>query len=133
MRHMSYLLAVMAAVCAIAAVRVTPIAAEVLSSQPIADSAEGAVRIAVETTGEIYAGDCAATVSPRDTSKVCSRFVAEKDGARAYLIGRTFSEFSRWVFIAPADGGWTITGTAALDFFGAPTPPWPGQGAGSTA
>jgi hypothetical protein len=137
MQRMRRTLAAMTAAMAIllmaAGTQVSPVTAESLPSQPITESPEAAVRAAVETAGEVYAGDCASTISPRDAGKVCSRLVAEKDGARAYLTGRTFSEFSHWVFVAPVDGGWTVTGTAALDFFGTPTPPWPGQGDGLAA
>jgi hypothetical protein len=109
----------------VAGPRVTTASAQSLPSQPPTPTPEAAVRVAVEATGEVYAGDCSATVSPRDAGKVCSRLVAEKDGARAYLTGRTFSEFSNWMFVAPLAGGWVVTGTAPLDFFGTPTPPWP--------
>ena len=132
-RTLAVMMATAAILLMVAGTHVSLVAAESLPSQPIAESPEAAVRAAVETAGDVYAGDCASTVSPRDAGKVCSRLVAENDGARAYLTGRTFSEFSRWVFVAPMDGGWTVTGTAALDFFGAPTPPWPGQGDGLAA
>jgi hypothetical protein len=93
----------------------------------VAASPDAAVRAAEEAAGEEYARDCAQTVSPRDAGKVCSRLAAERDGARAYLIGRTFSEFSHWVFVAPAGAAsWQVTAVTPLDFFGPPDPPWPG-------
>ena len=110
----------------------TPAAA--MRAQPAAEQAaavsaagpEEALRLAVEAAGGVYAGDCDATVAPRDIGKTCSRFVAERDGTRAYLTGRAFSEFTTWLFVAPrADGRWQVTGSAPLDFFGPPEPPWP--------
>jgi hypothetical protein len=114
-----------------AAAAVTTVASVRADMQPppaaaaLAPSAEEAVRSAVESAGDAYVGDCAATVSPRDAGKTCSRLVAERNGVRAYLAGRCFSEFSRWVFVASEDGGWRTVGVAVLDFFGPPEPPWP--------
>ena len=89
-------------------------------------SPEDAVRIAIEAEGQRYAGDCAATVSPRDVGAVCSRFIEEREDARAYLIGRTFSEFSRWVFVASDGRRWQVVGEAPLDFHSpAVEIPWP--------
>jgi len=87
---------------------------------------ESLVREVVELDGAVYAGDCSDTVSPRDIGKTCSKVVAERSDVRAYLIGRTFSEFSRWVFVRRGRDGWRAAGTAPLDFF-APSPeiPWP--------
>ena len=94
----------------------------------LAVSPEEAVRAAVEADGDTYAGDCEQTVSPRDLGKVCSRLVAERAGTQAYLVGRTFGEFSRWVFVAPvAPEGWQVVGATPLDFFAPPDPPWPGE------
>jgi hypothetical protein len=88
---------------------------------------DDAVGAAVRSLGETYAGDCARTVSPRDAGKMCSRLEGEQSGARAYLVGRTFSEFTTWVFVAPApDGGWRVVTTAPLDFFDmSGAIPWP--------
>src|SRR5690348_3570870 len=45
-----------------------------------------------------FAGPCEQTRSPRDVGQVCERFIEQRasDGMRAYLIGRTFSEFTTW-------------------------------------
>src|SRR5687767_5303506 len=99
-RTVAVMMAAAAILVSAAGARVTVANAQSLPSQPVAPSPEAAVRTAVELSGDVYAGDCAATISPRDAGKVCSRLVAEQDGARAYLTGRTFSEFSRWVFVA---------------------------------
>lgn len=99
--------------------------AEPVQGAPPAVTADAAVRQAVEAQGGAYAGDCAAAVSPGDVGKVCSRFIAEQSATRAYLIGRTFSEFSAWVFVAPAGDSWMVAGTAPLDFFGGVDVPWP--------
>lgn len=89
-------------------------------------SPEQAVRTAVEARGEAYAGDCTASVSPADVGKICTRLVAERDGQRAYLAGRTFSEFNRWIFVARDGGEWLVQYEEPLDFT-APSieVPWP--------
>lgn len=89
-------------------------------------SAEDAVCAVVQAGDSVYAGDCAATVSPRDIGKVCSKFIAQRGSLRAYLLGRTFSEFSSWVFVEQTRAGWAPFGTAPLDF-AAPSlvVPWP--------
>ncbi len=95
-------------------------------ASPVAATAEEAVRWAVERDGDVYAGDCAGTRSPQDIGKVCSKLVDERDGIRAYLTGRTFSEFSTWVFVEQTAAGWQVAGTAPLDFFSQSLEiPWP--------
>lgn len=87
---------------------------------------EAVVAAVVAARGDRYAGDCAATQSPRDIGALCSRLVAERDGVRAYLLGRTFSEFGWWLFVGRADAGWHAVGTAPLDFLDlSGTVPWP--------
>jgi len=75
-----------------------------------------AIAQVVQARGERYAGLCEQTRSPDDVGKVCSRLIEARDGVQAHLIGRTFSEFSTWVFLTERDGGWTVLGTEALDF-----------------
>lgn len=102
------------------------IRAQDATAAPAAATAEEAVRQAVERDGAVYAGDCAATRSPQDAGKVCSKPVNERDGVRAYLTGRTFSEFSTWVFVEQTAAGWQVAGTAPLDFFSQSLEiPWP--------
>ena len=87
---------------------------------------EDAVRVVIEAEGQRYAGDCAATVSPRDVGAVCSRLVGEREDGRAYLTGRTFSEFSRWLFVASDGRRWHVVGEAPLDFHSPSLDvPWP--------
>jgi hypothetical protein len=81
-----------------------------------AESPEQAVAAAVAATGSQYAGDCADTVSPRDIGKVCSRLVEQRGGVRAYLVGRTFSEYSTWVFVTRAGDGWQLLAEVPLRF-----------------
>ena len=91
-----------------------------------ADSPDAAVRFEVESTGATYAGDCAATRSPEDVGKVCSKLADEQNGVRAYMTGRTFSEFSTWVFVQQSNSGWQVIGSKPLDFFDmSGTIPWP--------
>jgi hypothetical protein len=87
---------------------------------------EAAIRQIVLGTGLAYAGDCATTRSPEDTGKICSKFVAAQGGMRAYLIGRTFSEFSRWAFVRQTPAGWQSAGTVTLDLSASDAViPWP--------
>jgi len=80
-----------------------------------APSAEDTVRLAVEARGDEYAGDCARTEAPRDIGRVCSRLVDERGGRQAFLVGRTFSEFNRWLFLEETRGGWRLVDEAPLD------------------
>lgn len=99
-------------------------AAESLSIAPA--SAAETVAAYVNASGAAYAGACEDTVSPRDIGKVCSRFIEQRGSVRAYLTGRTFSEFNTWVFVAQTSAGWEVRGTAPLDFQDMTmTIPWP--------
>lgn len=87
---------------------------------------EAVVAAVVTARGEHYAGDCATTRSPQDIGALCSRLVAERDGMRAYLLGRTFSEFGWWLFIAQEGAAWHAMSTAPLDVLDlSGTIPWP--------
>lgn len=89
-------------------------------------TADDAVRIQVEASGATYAGDCGSTRSPDDIGKVCSKFIDERGTLRAYLTGRTFSEFNTWVFVQQGAGGWSVANTEPLDFFATDfSIPWP--------
>ena len=101
-----------------------------VAAEPVAVAAAAspaqAVSTFIEADGGAFAGPCEETVSPRDIGKVCARFVEERDGVRAYLIGRTFSEFSTWVFVRQGSAGWSLAGSAPLDFHDMTmTIPWP--------
>jgi hypothetical protein len=102
------------------------VARTALALQDAHATPEAAVRRFVEAGGMVYVGDCAATRSPEDRGKVCSWFVAERGVTRAYLTGRTFSEYRQWVFVRRLDTGWVIAGDAPLDFFHVEVQiPWP--------
>lgn len=117
--------AVTALLLAACAGRVADLHAESVAT-PAATSAEEAVRSAVEATGAVYAGDCATTRSPDDIGKVCAKLIGSRGAMHAYLIGRTFSEFSTWVFVEETPAGWRVVGTAPLDFHApALDIPWP--------
>lgn len=94
--------------------------------QTSAPTAEAAVALYVRSIGETYAGLCEQTRSPQDIGKVCARYIDQRGPVQAYLIGRTFSEFSTWVFVAQTTNGWTVIATEPLDFH-APSLviPWP--------
>ncbi|HTE87307.1 MAG TPA: hypothetical protein VK821_21570 [Dehalococcoidia bacterium] len=89
---------------------------------------EAAVAHAVQAQNAVYSGDCAAAISPEDLGKLCSKFVAQNGTLRAYLVGRTFSEFSQWVFIQQSADGWRPVIAAPFDGTAlAPQIPWPDQ------
>lgn len=92
-----------------------------------AESPESAVRETVQERGATYAGDCAATVSPRDIGATCSKLIGEAGGVKAYLVGRTFSEFTDWVFVGRSGrGDWRVIAETPLDFHNDDgTIPWP--------
>jgi hypothetical protein len=92
-----------------------------------APSPEAAIEALVEADGRPYAGLCQHTRLPEHIGAVCSKPIAQRHGVQAHLLGRIFSEFDTWVFLAPRAGGWTVVRTAPLDFsdvFGAIH--WPG-------
>lgn len=92
----------------------------------VAATEDEALAAFVQSRGETFAGACEQTRSPQDIGKVCARFVAERDGTRAYLIGRTFSEFSTWVFLTRTADGWNVAGSTPLNFHDTSmTIPWP--------
>lgn len=84
------------------------------------------LRTAIERQDVRYAGDCAATVSPRDIGMVCSRLIEQQGDVHAYLVGRTFSEFTTWLFLAPDGDGWRVVRETPLDFSAQSIEiPWP--------
>lgn len=87
---------------------------------------EAAIGAFVQANAEQYAGLCEQTRSPQDVGKVCSKLIDQRGSVQAHLIGRTFSEFATWVFVAPEASGWTVVGTEELDFFDTTGAiPWP--------
>lgn len=98
------------------------------STARMAPSPEEALAEFVAMLGSPFAGPCAETRSPRDLGEICAGFMGEReqDGSRAYLIGRTFSEYGTWVFVRPNDGQWAVVATLPLDFTSLdPAIPWP--------
>ncbi len=73
--------------------------------QPAATPDE-AVAETVSTAGATYAGDCSTTTSPASLGQVCATFMAQRGDLQAYLAGRTFAEFSVWVFVQRTAQGW---------------------------
>jgi len=104
--------------------------AVVKATSPTASpSAEAAVAVAVAVPATGYAGDCAATVSPNDLGKVCSKLVAQQGNVQAYLVGRAFSEFTEWVFVEQVSTGWYPLSTSPYND-SAQAIPWPPLPAG---
>ncbi|MGD9890757.1 MAG: hypothetical protein AB7R89_03960 [Dehalococcoidia bacterium] len=98
----------------------------VSASAPVQPTPEAAIEAYVLSTGDQYAGLCEQTRSPDDIGKVCSKLIEQREDLQAHLIGRTFSEFSTWIFVTPRDSGWTVLGTEALDFHDMTgSIPWP--------
>lgn len=91
-----------------------------------AESPESAVHHQVAAQGERYAGACEQTVSPRDIGMLCSRLGGERDGVSAFLVGRAFSEFDRWLFVSRAEGDWRVIGESPLSLAAEKLEiPWP--------
>jgi hypothetical protein len=52
--------------------------------------------------------------------------IADRGVLSAYLTGRTFSEFNRWLFVEHSQIGWNVIADASLDFHAQTLePPWP--------
>ena len=89
---------------------------------------EQALRSAAESGHSVYAGDCSKTRSPQDIGKTCTKLVEERGPVRAYLVGQTFSEFRRWIFLENGPYGWEVIGSAPLDSHSSPNKiPWPAE------
>jgi hypothetical protein len=75
---------------------------------------------------ESYVGPCENAESPRDLWMRCTRLIADEESRVAFLAGRTFSEFDRWIIVQrSADGSWKVTSAPGFDFAsGAATVPW---------
>lgn len=90
---------------------------------------EQVLLVYITSLGEIPAGECANTISPDDVGKICWKFIDQQADMQAYLTGRTFSEFSTWLFVREVveEGtvGYRFIGVADLDFFGNGDVPWP--------
>jgi hypothetical protein len=114
----------------LALVMVATASAQTIPADPVATpltaTPEGAVQEAVTAVNAVYAGDCANTTSPANLGQFCSKFVDQRGSFRAYLAGRTFSEFNDWVFVQQTTGGWVPVGTQPFDESASPgVVPWP--------
>jgi hypothetical protein len=83
------------------------------SATPVA-SPEAAVQEAVQAAGAVYSGDCS-NASPANYGQVCSKFVDEQGGIRAYMTGRPFAEFDTWLFVEQTPDGWIPLSSASVD------------------
>lgn len=61
--------------------------------------------------GSEYAGACADAQLPRDANKVCSTFVGEQNGLRAFTIGVVGIDAFRYLFLSQSPAGWTVLST----------------------
>jgi hypothetical protein len=73
-------------------------------------------------TPYVYAGNCA-SATPANIGQYCSKEVATHGDIHAYLVGRTFSEYSTWVFIQQQGDEWISLGVVGYDE--TTTVPWP--------
>ncbi|HTE86412.1 MAG TPA: hypothetical protein VK821_16960 [Dehalococcoidia bacterium] len=97
-----------------------------------AQTLEQALRGGAETGGSVYAGECSRTRAPQDAGKTCTKLFEERGPVRAYLVGQTFSEFRRWLFLEEGPAGWVIVASAPMDTRASPiVVPWPSVGAPS--
>jgi hypothetical protein len=95
-------------------------------SSAVGQSLEQALRGSAESGGSAYAGDCSHTRSPNDLGKTCTKLYEERGSVRAYLVGQTFSEFRRWIFVENGEDGWVVIATAPMDTRASPiVVPWP--------
>lgn len=63
----------------------------------------------VNALGASYAGNCTQAKSPQDLGKMCSALVSERSNVAAFMLGRTFSEFTLWVFAEKIGDAWHVT------------------------
>jgi hypothetical protein len=115
---------------AMLALMVATAAAQTVPGEPATASPavtpEGAVAVAVTAMSAVYAGDCATTMSPANLGQICSKFIDQRGSVRAYLAGRTFSEYSVWVFVQQTARGWEPDGIEVTDDSAPPdNVPWP--------
>jgi hypothetical protein len=78
----------------------------------VAATPAGAIQQAIAPY--VYSGDCA-TATPANIGQYCSREVGNHGPVHAYLVGRTFSEFSAWVFVQQQGDEWIPLGTVGYD------------------
>jgi hypothetical protein len=116
----------------IAAILLTVIALGLTCGHAFAQSSSGgqtleqALRDGAESGGSAYAGDCSHARPPADYGKTCTKLYEERGSVRAYMVGQTFSEFRRWLFVENNPDGWVVVGTAPMEFRASPiVVPWP--------
>jgi hypothetical protein len=80
----------------------------------VAATPAGAIQQAIQPYGYVYSGDCG-VATPADIGRYCSKESAVHEPVHAYLVGRTFSEYSIWVFIQQQGDEWIPLGTVAYD------------------
>jgi hypothetical protein len=88
----------------------------------VATTPAGAIQQAITPYGYVYSGDCE-VATPANIGQYCSKEAAEHGPVHAYLVGRTFSEFSAWVFIQQMGDEWVPLG--AVGYNETNVIPWP--------
>jgi hypothetical protein len=90
--------------------------------------AEQALARYVESTlGKGFVEDCSTATAERDGGKICSTYRGERSGARAYVLGGTFSEGTQWAILEERNGQWSVVHAPTItpDNRGVPGIPWP--------
>ncbi len=89
---------------------------------------ESALAAYVQTTlNADYAGPCAGAQTGADTGKICSTSRGEREGVRAYILGKTLSEGDQWAFLEQRGGAWQVVFSPKItpDNRVVPGVPWP--------
>ena len=93
-----------------------------------ATAPEEVLRLYVErrlTVG--FVPDCDDAKRPDDIGKQCAKFLAERNGLRAYQLGPALSEYTRLIILKPAGDTWAIENLEERNPSEPPPPgiPWP--------
>ena len=98
------------------------------TQQADASEPEAALAAYVQTTlNAEYAGACAGAQTGADAGKVCSTSRGEREGVRAYVLGKTLSEGEQWAFLEQRGGTWQVVYAPKItaDNRVVPGVPWP--------
>ena len=89
---------------------------------------EEALRLYVQRRlNQGFVAECDAARRPDDVGKQCARLRGTRDGMRAYELGPTFGEYTRFIILEQVGDSWTILHLERRDPNSPPAPgiPWP--------
>jgi hypothetical protein len=98
------------------------------TQQVDAGDPEAALAAYVQTTlNAEYAGPCSGAQTGGAAGKICSTSRGEREGVRAYVLGKTLSEGEQWAFLEQRGGAWQVTYSPKItaDNRVVPGVPWP--------